>query len=740
MIPANVISALLVVVAAYLIGDISPMLLFVWFVSVSLLSAWRMWYGRIILQQKISDENIGSINKAIVVGSSLAGLIWGLGFAGFASGLPWEYQLAFLWVLGGLATSTQSSLSYIPAAYQYYLVSMLLPALCWYISEFTLQGIGVAGFILIFMIIASIASRKYSKNALEVIQLRFEQNVLRDNNEPFYASLFDLAPDAVIAVNGRQEVSLYNKVAEQMFGYDAGELLGLPLGQLVPKRMRKAHPGYVKSFSESGETHRFMDQRGAIFGLRKDGGEFPCEVSIAQIELSGQKYFAATIRDLTRQKEAEEEIFRLAMYDPLTGLYNRTRLHQLLESLLMQMASGSKLAVCLVGINRFKAINEILGRKAGDAVLKQAAAKLASFESQTVCVSRLGGDVFALLISGPLIREQIVKLSHDITQLFLLPVKVDDVDVDVSVSIGIALAPEDGKDSDDLLTRADVALNHAKNEKKGFLFYYEGMGSYDTDHLYIAGELKRCIANSELELHYQPKIDIVTREISAVEALIRWRHPEKGLISPSLFIPIAEQIGLISGFTCWVLEQGIRDLKSWHDQGVLLGMSINLSTQDLEDSGLIGKVAQELERCGCSPSYLTLEITESDLMVNPEHSKRTLKGLRALGVKLSIDDFGTGYSSLAYLNELEVDELKVDKSFVTDMALNEKHATIVRAVVHLAHDLGLSVTAEGIETPDALSMLEGFQCGAAQGILIGQPMPADLLLTRLQEIPWKVEV
>ena len=420
----------------------------------------------------------------------------------------------------------------------------------------------------------------------------------------------------------------------------------------------------------------------------------------------------------------ETEILRLAYEDTLTGLPNRARLRErLAEALDTARGAGAHVAVMMLDLDRFKLINDSLGHPAGDQVLRLVAARLQTTLRDTDMVARLGGDEFAIVLPDGS-AERVQRVAQRILGELEAPIPLDGQAVDVSASIGVACHPEHGDDPDVLMRHADVAMYAAKRGNTGWAAYDPQRESGRMTHLSLLGELRHAIEHDELSLYYQPKLDLVTGQVRRAEALVRWIHPERGFVSPGEFVPFAEQTGAIKQLTRWVLARGIRQVADWRAAGLDIAVSINVSTRDLMSPDLTEYVSDQLARQGTPPDRVCLEITESGFMEDPTHALATLERLHGLGLMLSVDDFGTGYSSLAYLKKLPVSELKIDQSFVRDMVTNEDDATIVRSTIELGHNMGLEVTAEGVEDGAGLEMLRNLGCDQAQGYVIARPMPA----------------
>jgi diguanylate cyclase (GGDEF)-like protein len=421
----------------------------------------------------------------------------------------------------------------------------------------------------------------------------------------------------------------------------------------------------------------------------------------------------------------EKEILRLAYEDGLTGLPNRAMFQERLnQAVKLARREGAALSVMLIDLDRFKTINDTLGHPVGDLALAEIGRRLAGVLRQSDSVARLGGDEFSILLpSGDV--EHASAVARKIIRALESPIIVDGQSMDLGASIGIAHFPLHGEDGDALMRAADIAMYIAKKDKSGFAVFDPRNDEDRQSTLTLLGELRRAVENNELVLYYQPKLRIEDGKAAAVEALVRWQHPQKGMIPPAMFIPFAEQTGYISTITRWVITAALRQCGQWHRAGLSLRVSINASARDLrEREDLPAFLAEALRENGVPASLLCLEITETALMEDPEAAQATLKRLQNMGLRLSIDDYGIGHSSLAYLKQLAVNELKIDQAFVIGMEADRQNLAIVRSTIELGHNLGLSVVAEGVETEHELNELTRLGCDHAQGYWIGRPMAA----------------
>jgi diguanylate cyclase (GGDEF)-like protein len=419
-----------------------------------------------------------------------------------------------------------------------------------------------------------------------------------------------------------------------------------------------------------------------------------------------------------------------ALHDALTALPNRVLFATRLDEALGRMSSdGGSLAVAVMDLDGFKEINDTLGHHAGDAVLVEIAQRLVRVVDPSVIVARLGGDEFGLLFTHPPTRAELVRSVQAIRQQLSLPSEIDGVRINVSASVGLAIAPGDGIDGATLLQRADVAMYDAKTGTgDGVAFYNPNADTNSPRRLTLVNGLNTAIANGELSVLYQPKINLARAEITGFESLVRWTHPVLGPISPVEFIPLAERSGMIHQLTEFVLQSALEQAGRWQAAGFDWGVAVNLSMRNLLDTELVATVARALQASGVAPNRLTLEITESNVMHDAVRTIATLEQLAALGLRLSIDDFGTGYSSLSYLQQLPVDEIKIDQCFVLAMTTDPGAAAIVRTVLDLARNLGLRPVAEGVEDRATSQRLRGLGCEEAQGYFFARPMHPDMVL------------
>jgi diguanylate cyclase len=425
------------------------------------------------------------------------------------------------------------------------------------------------------------------------------------------------------------------------------------------------------------------------------------------------------VTDRTRGLEAANRQLRhLASHDALTGLPNRMLLDDRVAQAIAQAnRQGHEFALLVVDLDRFKLINDSLGHRAGDDLLREVAQRLKSAVRAVDTTARLGGDEFVILVDGPVTRTEAVAIGRRAIDVMRPAMRLLGIDVHISPSIGIAFYPADGATVDALLARADAAMYSAKERgRNNVRCYAEGMTTATRDRVRLESELHDALRSGQFELHYQPKVDTTSGRINSAEALIRWRHPQRGLVSPKEFIPVAEEGGLLDAIGEWVLFEACRQAKAWQQEGLRpMRVAVNLAPSQFRLANLVEQIRKALEAAQLDPQYLEVELTESAVMSDAEESIVILESISRMGVLVSVDDFGTGYSSMSYLRRFPIDKLKIDRCFVTEMTRRPEDASIVRAIISLAHSLHLKVIAEGVETPEQLALLTELGCDQYQG-------------------------
>jgi diguanylate cyclase (GGDEF)-like protein/PAS domain S-box-containing protein len=543
------------------------------------------------------------------------------------------------------------------------------------------------------------------------------------------------APNGMLIVDQDGNVTLVNAHIEQLFGYNRDELMGRPVEILLPERFRSEHPGQQESlFMSSNE--RWIGRGRELYGLRKDGTEFPLEIGLNPIHTPKGRGVLVAVVDVTERKRVESELKRTAFHDGLTGLPNRTLF---LDNLLRLNASAKRhghhpFALLFLDLDRFKVINDTLGHMVGDKLLIEMAHRLVECTREEDTVARLGGDEFAILleqIRGP---EDAVRVAERTLERLADPLMLDDNEVSVGASIGIALSLTGEKMPEDLLRDADMAMYQAKTRRSGYQIFDAKMHARALERMRLEMDMKRAIERKQIHLHYQPIVSLESGKLAGFEALARWQHNGRGAVSPTDFIPLAEETGLVGPLSSWVFREACRQMRNWQEHFPMeenCYISVNVSSKQVSHGGLIDELDKVLHETGLEPQHLRLEITESALVENTRGVAHTLSQLRKRRIKLCLDDFGKGFSSLNYLHRFPIDVLKIDRSFVRRLgaAFPMEHGKrrpyeIIRTILALAQILDLQVVAEGIEVIKQLNVLKELGCQYGQGFLFAPALEA----------------
>ncbi len=560
-----------------------------------------------------------------------------------------------------------------------------------------------------------------------ITERRRMETLLRESEERFH-SAFELASIgmALVAVDGG--FLQVNKSLTDIFGYTKHELLQANLQMLTHAdnadnglafRLRQLLADDLASFQIEMECYH------------KIVGKIVWTLLSASLVCNADgdpQYFIMQIQDITNRKFAEQQLLYLANHDPLTGLSNREQFHSRLALALASVQRReTKLALMFLDLDRFKLINDTLGHRLGDLLLQAVSDRLRGSVRAQDILARLGGDEFIILLSDVTNIDDVARVAEKTIELLTRPYSLEGNDIVVTASIGISVYPDDGKDSHTLLMNADAAMYLAKERgKNNYQFYTVAMTERSLERMTIERGLRQALVNNELRLHYQPQIDLISGLATSVEALVRWQHPEWGLIYPDRFIGVAEETGLIVPIGAWVLRTACKQAKAWHDNdGPFGSVAVNVSSRQFLENNLYQTVKRTLAETRLNPAALELEITESAIMQDPENTLQVLQQLRGLGVRLSIDDFGTGYSSLTYLRQFPVQSVKIDQSFVEGIPSDEGSRALVSAIIALTHELKLHVIAEGVETEGQLSFLSSHQCDSLQGFIFSRPETSE---------------
>ncbi len=567
----------------------------------------------------------------------------------------------------------------------------------------------------------------------DVTEQKEADKALKESEER-YRDLFENANDLIQSVSPDGRFLYVNKAWRDTLGYSPEELENLTIFNVLSPECQP-HCAEVFQRVMAGEDVGIIETE----FMTRDGKRITIEGSVNCKVVNGTVVSTRGIfRNITERKQAEEEIIRLAYYDSLTGLPNRLLFKdRLRQSITYAQRYKKMLATLFLDLDRFKRINDTLGHSIGDRLLKGVAERLSHTlrQSDSVgrdgsedfgsTVARLGGDEFTILLMEIDSVQDVAKVARRILQDMAKPFHLDGSEVFITTSIGITIFPYDGGDVDALLKNADIAMYHAKDQgRNNFQFYTQSMNATAFERLVLENNIRKAIERDEFELFYQPQISVSNGEIVGMEALIRWNHPELGMISPAEFIPLAEESGLILPLGEWVLRRACGQIRQLHDRGFSdLRISVNLSVHQLRQQGLVKTIKGIVEQYYLDARRLELEITESAIMKNAEATVETLMSLKSMGLRISIDDFGTGYSSLSYLKRFPIDTLKIDRSFIKDIPNDPDNAAITRAIIAMAHSLNLKVVAEGVETPAQFAFLKNEGCDEMQGFLLCRPLP-----------------
>ncbi|MGM7700582.1 EAL domain-containing protein [Pseudalkalibacillus sp. Hm43] len=538
-----------------------------------------------------------------------------------------------------------------------------------------------------------------------------------------YHSIIQSANDAIITSDHKGVILSWNEAAGKIFGYTSTEMIGKPLHTIVPHDFRQAHIDGMERYNQTNQK-KVIGQTVELTGLNKSGKEFPIELSLSTTQDGENSYFTGIIRNITERVESQKRIKELVYRDELTNLPNRRMLKEHLTSYIEQAKlDGHMIAVLFLDLDRFKQINDVYGHSIGDVLLKEIAVRIQRCLSTKDLLARQSGDEFVVVLPQTS-HYQAGYVARQIINNISTPVVIDDLELYTSTSIGISLYPEDGETASTLLKHADTAMYEAKKEGGNQYYYFTNeINEIISRKMVLETGLRKALEREELEVYYQPQVEVKTDKIVGFEALIRWNHPELGTVSPADFIPLAEETNLIIPMGEWILRESCREFKEWLKvKPDLKHVSVNISALQFRQPNFPEIVADILAETELMPQNLELELTET-IVQDPKRAIPIMKQLKAMGVKLSLDDFGTGYSSFSYLKDFPLDTLKIDKSFTKEIHLSAKDKAVVETIVHMAKRLGLNVIAEGIETTDQLASILESNCNEFQGYLCSPPLP-----------------
>jgi diguanylate cyclase (GGDEF)-like protein/PAS domain S-box-containing protein len=557
-----------------------------------------------------------------------------------------------------------------------------------------------------------------------------------------YELILNAAGEGIFGIDKNSTITFINPAAEKVLTYPKNILVGQPFATLL----KIAPPvNEIETVWQEADIYTACSQ-GNIFHkddtafAKHDGSLLPVEFTASPIHNAFDEYEGVVIvfSDITLRKTVEEQLTNLALYDHLTKLPNRLLFEKTISQSLARSRRNNKLmALMFLDLDHFKDINDRLGHDVGDLLLKGVSDRLISCIRETDTVARLGGDEFAIILDELSVTEDAAAIAEKIINALVPPFYLNGNEVNATTSIGIAVYPMSGDTIQTLTKNADIAMYQAKQSgRNNYCYFTDTMNEKVRFKLEMVHNLRYALERNELELYYQPKIELKTRKIVGAEALLRWHHPELGTLLPTEFLQIAEETGMMPKIGSWVIEQACQANKSWEHIGDnRIRVAVNLSTTQLSQDDLVSIIKQALDNSHLSPDLFEIEITETSLVNHSEKAMATIINLHKLGIHISIDDFGIGYSSLSYLKQLPVDSLKIDQSFVRDLSIDSNDAAIIKAVTALAHNLGLGVVAEGVETEEQLAFLETNECDQVQGFFFSTPLSATEMAKLLKEPP-----
>jgi diguanylate cyclase (GGDEF)-like protein/PAS domain S-box-containing protein len=551
---------------------------------------------------------------------------------------------------------------------------------------------------------------------------------LRKQREWFEVTLSSVG-DAVITTDTQGHVTFLNPIAESMTGWQSTDAFGEPIDEIfriVNESTQRILSNPIKAVLKSGKNTRLPTHTALI---DKNGAQIPIEDSIAPIRDTKGNLLGAVIvfHDVSAARELSLRMSHLAQHDGLTDLPNRILLYdRLSQAITLAQRRRKKLAVLFLDLDRFKHINDSLGHAIGDRVLQQVAERLRHCVRSTDTVSRQGGDEFVVLLSEVRKLHDAAACAEKILAALSEPFAVDHHNLYLTTSIGISTYPDDGHDADTLMKHADLAMYQAKDSNANtFRFFERQMTLHLVERQEIESDLRRAIDRAQFVLHYQARVNLITEQIVGVEVLIRWRHPDRGLVQPDKFMTIAEESGFVVPLGRWVLREGCRQGRAWIDAGMPpVRLAVNISAVELRSKDFVESVRSVLAETGLDPGSLELEVTETALLQNSKAVASVLQAIKEMGVHLALDDFGTGYSSLSHVRRLPIDALKIDRSFIRELATNSDDASVVRAMISMGRSLQMKVVAEGVETREQLECLRRYGCPEGQGYYFSRAIDA----------------
>lgn len=573
-----------------------------------------------------------------------------------------------------------------------------------------------------------------SRVAQRTLELEEANQALSKSPPRLAATVFEAASEGIVILDPEYRVLTVNRAFSQVSGYEPQDVVGRKAMDIASSRDARRHFQAI---------HQALEQtghwQGELVETRKNGELYPqwLQLSVVHDSTGNMSHIVGFLADLSARRESEERMRYLTHFDELTGLANRSLFKERLREANQRVRQGGRsLALLHINLDRFKLLNESLGHEVADQLLKHVARRLASTLPEADTIARLSGDEFAVLFDAYANLSSLARVTSRLLTKLRTPLSVAGHELVVSASVGISLLPDSAREVSALVTQANMAMQHAKHlGGNNFQFFTESLQASTLERLQLEIQLRKAIEDRQLEVFYQPKLTLQTGRLDAAEALVRWRHPERGMVPPGEFIGLAEETGLIGAIGEFVLRQACWQACEWQRLGLApIRVSVNLSVHQLRQGKLVSLVRQVLDETGLAPHYLELELTESQLLDSVEHIIATFQQLRELGVKLAIDDFGTGYSSLSYLKRFPVDYVKIDQAFIRGLGEGTEDAAIVKAIISMAHSLNLKVVAEGVENPQQLAFLRMQGCDEVQGYLISRPVEPEAMVGILGRI------
>lgn len=606
-------------------------------------------------------------------------------------------------------------------------------------SRLFIMALGGTLLLSFFALLVSLSHRLVQRRNILLWEEITERQIIKSSlvqSEDRFRALFERSPDPIWIVGQEGGINLANSAALQTLGFDSESFQNITVIDISPEFQADGQKSVDKLEAVLAQLQREESLRIEWLHKRADNSIFPAEVTLCTLQLAHERVIYALVRDISERKKTELELERLAHFDFVTGLPNRVLFYKFLTQAIEQTAQEkTSLAVLILDLDGFKLVNDSLGHPMGDLLLQQATHRFTNAVGPGHIVARLGGDEFAFILYGLNDARHAVPVVQKLLQSLQQSFELEGATALVTASVGVTMCPQNAVTAQVLLTQADTAMYAAKESgRNDYCFYQAQMTTVIQNRVSLEKAIRHALKCNEFEIWYQPKIDLSSGRIDGAEALIRWRNSELGLISPADFIPLAERTGLIIPIGEWVLDQVCSQVQRWRETGRFnKRVAVNVAVLQIERSDFVKTVGQALQRYNLPPQALEIEVTESLVMDRQELAKNVLSQLQTMGLTVAIDDFGTGYSSMAYLKDLPIDNLKIDRTFISDLPHGQTYIAITRAIIDLGHALGFTVTAEGIETPEQLEFLREAGCDIGQGYLISRPMPVRLFEAWLQE-------